>query len=306
MTERKNFNPFNLPPEEYRGLVITCCQNYRQEIRARIEEIFPYELINSLAIISVGSDGKEERHPQSKTELVILCEEKEMFDQISSLTSKINDQNLHCDEIRVINEETLSFYKNNPQTIYPDRILNSILIWGNPEIYQKARKKVLQEMAENDSRGKKIREEIKTQISTYKKTTKIGKYRNQQVFDDNFQYYFEDNDPKKLRFGLKMGPIRAVQRKLDFFTIQGFQKGKILNPEELPTNTIERIDLLTKIGVLDENFSQKLKEAYLWFLREYHRIQEVFKNSDRTQVIHLAFIQNEFEKYREIVLQFIQ
>ena len=72
--ERKGaFDPYNLSPIEYSGLVASCCQNWRQEIADFLGVLLPESLREVVAIVAVGSDGKEERHPQSKTELVIIC-----------------------------------------------------------------------------------------------------------------------------------------------------------------------------------------------------------------------------------------
>jgi len=46
-------------------------------------------------------------------------------------------------------------------------------------------------------------------------------------------------------------------------------------------------------------------EAYLWFLREYHRIQELFKNSNRQVVISCPFNQEQFEQYKQALLDFL-
>lgn len=311
--EAKNpFNCFNLSPNEYAGLVLVCCQNRRNELTNKFNSLFPESLglKDKLAIIMVGSDGKEERHPQSKTELVILFQNGEdNLTKIISILNGLNDPSLLIEEFRNLDnpDEILSFHINNPQSIYPDRILNSVLVWGNNKIHQEARKKVVSEMIEDSSRGKKIREAIKGQLYTHKKTIITGKYRGQIVFDSENQCYFESNDPKELRYGFKMGPLRAVQRKLDLLTIEAFKRGLVTidNIENLPTDTVSRIEFFANIGLIDKDFAQSLIEAYLWFLREYHRIQEEFKQSDRTQVITLPYNQEEFNQYIKIIKDFV-
>ena len=310
MTEstKNNFDCFNLPPVEYSGLVLVCCQNRRNELRTLLNNVIPEELSQKLAVIIIGSDGKEERHPQSKTELVILYQntEDDLQKKIKLALSQLGDPTLLIEDFKNISEGTLSFYNNDPKTIYPDRILNSILVWGDVSIYTEARIKVLWEMTEDSNQGKKIKEEIRKQLSTYRQTTKTGRFRNQVVFDNTYQYYFESDNPKELRYGFKIGSLRAVQRRLDLLTIEAFKKGKLTldEIESLPTNTAERIDFFVTHGLIDKDFAQKLIEAYLWFLREYHKIQELFKKSDRAQIISLPYDQEEFEKYKQIILDF--
>ncbi|MGB9707575.1 MAG: hypothetical protein ACPL1D_02380, partial [Microgenomates group bacterium] len=267
MTEstKNNFDCFNLPPVEYSGLVLVCCQNRRNELRTLLNNVIPEELSQKLAVIIIGSDGKEERHPQSKTELVILYQntEDDLQKKIKLALSQLGDPTLLIEDFKNISEGTLSFYNNDPKTIYPDRILNSILVWGDVSIYTKARIKVLLEMTEDSNQGKRIREEIKKQLSAHRQTTKTGRFRNQVVFDNTYQYYFESDNPKEWRHGFKMGPLRAVQRRLDLLTIEAFKKGKLTldEIESLPTNTVERIDFFVTHGLIDKDFAQKLIEA---------------------------------------------
>ncbi len=310
--EKKDFDVYNsLSLTEYFGLVRVCCQNWRQELKDLIDNL-PATLENKVAFVVVGSDGKEERHSQSKTELVFLYDPLLLYkiDGHPSQFIRFREGSVICNEIRPVEAdgETLSFFNNSSQSIFPDRILNSIVVWGSPDIHLRARMQVIREMVGQDERGGRIREALRKQISSYRQTLKNGFYRGLPVFKDGIQYYYECEDPKSLQLGFKMGPLRAVQRRLDILTVQTWQ-GSIANLTEeniynLPTNTCDRIDFFLSLKLLDEGFASQLKEAYLWFLREYHRAQELYKNSDRRQVIRLPYKKEDFDNYGEIVYQF--
>lgn len=309
MDKSEKFDCFDLPLIEYYSLVKVICQNWREELSNSIDKILPFSLNNDVAIVVVGSDGKEERHPQSKTELVILYNsDLSIIPHCLSTYCELGTLPVLCCEIKAVGDtaEVLSFYRNSSSNIFPDRVLNSIVIWGNQNLHLKARRQVITEMVSDDQIGKKIREEMRNQLSNYKQALLKGRYRGLPIFDSGKQYYFESEDPKKLQLGFKMGPLRCVQRRLDLLTIEAWKKGMIKENDlsNLPTNTYDKIDYFSSLQVIDVPFALQLKNAYLWFLREYHRAQEIFKNSDRISVINSPYNQEVFEQYKDIIYRF--
>jgi len=232
----------NLSLDEYRGLVKTIAQNRKQELQVLFDLLIEKFGGNNWCLILVGSDGKQERHPQSKTEVVLLCRDSkpkdEMKETIKCLISPSTDP-IEFEEIKTLDnkEDPFSFYNGQSDRCYPDRILNSNFLLGDDDIFIQARRQVLLEMSEQGKLGKKIREELRTQLKGYKKALISGQYRHQIIFDEN--------------------------------------QGKTIT------------------------------EAYLWFLREYHKAQELFKNSNRQSVAACQFNQQEFEQYKQVVLDFI-
>jgi len=298
---------------EYHGLVKTIAENRRQELQVLFNPLIEKFGSKGWSLILVGSDGKQERHPQSKTEIVLLCKDSRskgiMTKVITDLISQSTDP-VEFTEIKVLEDKKspLSFYNGQPNQCFPDRVLNASFLLGDDDIFIQSRKQVLSEMSEESELGRKIREELKKQLTSYKKALSSGQYRGQFIFDENNQYYFETDDWKKARMGFKMGPLRAVQRKLDILTLNAIKQGNLTIDDvakNCPSNTCERIDFLTKKGILDENQVGIIIEAYLWFLREYHRAQELFKDSSRQEVISCSFNQEEFKRYRQVLLDFL-
>jgi hypothetical protein len=314
--ERKcSYNCFELSPLEYFGLLRVINQSRRESLNESLKGIELDGFLKDEALILTGSDGKEERHPQSETEMIILSEKPIDEASQSLIVAIINDldQETGKIEIKPLNSSVLSFYNNQEEFIYPDRVLNGFFLLGDQSLFYKARLQVLQEMISDDEVGRKIRETMRSQLKSYRKAIREGKYRNHQIFmidgDQGQQYYFEGEDWRENIMGFKMGPLRAVQRKLDILTVNGLRAG-IFNAEDLalslPSNTLERFDFFSQRGLLNAEQAKNLSLAYLWFLREYHKAQEEFKRSDRTGVISVPFNLQEFEENMRYINEFFE
>lgn len=304
---------YSLGEFEYWGLLKTVGANWRDELRreyaalAGSSELFgdkPY------CLILPGSDGKEERHPQSKTEIILLLEEsnfsleEEIGKKAEAMSRKNSISGFVETKIAGSKEAPLSFFEHSPSHVYPDRVLNSYLLVGDRQLYLRARRQVLEEMT-----GKKIKEAMRDQLRQYKKVIRTGEYRNLKVFseEEGEQYYFESRETKRIRFGFKVGFLRAVQRKLDLETVRWLesgQEGVDFLAQNLPMSTVERIAYFAQRGLFDKNFALNLQEAYLWFLKNYHYAQESFsKNKGRVAVV--SFSQERFAAEKEVITNFL-
>jgi len=217
---------------EYRGLLKTIAENREQELQVLFDPLIEKFGSNNWCLILVGSDGKQERHPQSKTELVLFCKDGKPRDEMKKTIKyliPLSTDPIEFEEIKTLDdkESPLSFYNGQSDRCYPDRILNSNFLLGDDDVFIQARRQVLLEMSKQSKLGKKIREKLRTQLWDYKKALTSGQYRGQIIFDEKNQYYFEANDWKNARMGFKMGPLRAVQRKLDFLTLAAIRQGQL-------------------------------------------------------------------------------
>jgi len=309
---------FSLSEPEYDGLLKTIAENQRDSFRQEWETLTssneqlwqgkPY------CLILPGSDGKGERHPQSKTEVIILlghngadCERliKQEIEGLGKedLLGQIETKKLSSPE-----QIHLSFFNYSPfganDEVYPDRVLNSYFLAGDPCLYFQARRQILKEMT-----GKKIKEAMRDQLRQYKKVIRTGEYRNLKVFseEEGEQYYFESHETKRIRFGFKVGFLRAVQRKLDLETVRWLESGKEgvdFLAQNLPTSTVERIAYFAQRGLFDQNFALNLQKAYLWFLKNYHYAQETFSR-DKGRVAVVPFSQERFAVEKEVITNFL-
>ncbi len=318
MKEReKKLNPFtDLNPIEYRGLLIAVNLNYQEELR---ESLPPFlgEKLSGICLILPGSDGKKERHCQSKTEIIVLGSVEYLLqktrDILGSSTNQhsLSEGNIYAGlpEIKLLSDGSnnyLSYTYGNPKSVYPDRILHSAFLLGDEELYRRAKLEVLEELKKPE-----IGKEMKHQLKSYRKAIETGFYRDQRIFDTEkgVQYYEENDDPKLLRLGFKQAFLRTVQRKLDLLTRRGLLSDQDLANEIKNrylsglSNTLVRIKFLSALGLIPQEMVMPLIEAYYWFLQRYHEAQEQYKNT-REQV-ELPFDRKLFDKHRETVLDFL-
>ena len=249
-----------------------------------------------VAVVAVGSDGKLERHPQSQTELILLKQAtvpsiKAQFTSLAQSPSNIFRNELmyardgQTFEYDVDGPTPLCRVYGNPNAQYPDNLLNSSFVAGSPDVYYQMRRRLLIEMTTQDSLGKSIRDDMKEQLSAYRRCLRSGVYRQAQVIDPykGIQYYHEDPNHKTTALGLKMPFLRTIQRKLDLITTQAIQKGLIdLNDVAVncPTNTADRIRYLQDRRILSPD-TDSIIEAYQWALRHYHNAQETYRTQQK-------------------------
>ncbi len=318
IAETTAFNCYtSLDPSEYHGLLKAINHNYQAEILRFLSAGLKDWLRQDgrgYCIILPGSDGKEERHAQSKTEVILLLEATrsetldELQTRLAQLAAEMSKQSaggLPLWEVKIVDVVgrtlPLSSYQHNPSQIYPDRVLNARFLMGDEELYRQARRQVLQEITRP-----KVREEMAEQLRGYKKAIRTGFFRGQQIFSEerSEQYYSEDNE--QMCLGFKMAFLRAVQRKLDLLTAKLIREQKAdvdYLAENLPTNTADKIDFFIDNGFLEKSLGQRLQKAYLWFLQQYHYAQETF--SQGRKPVSLAFDSRSFATARQAVEDFL-
>lgn len=290
-------------------------QQYLDEARSLLEYV---PLTKDQCLILVGSDGKKERHAQSKTDVVIVQRPNsenltpngfmDWFDKTHSSTF-VGTFDLVLDEspeVKVIGQDGILVssvypdkFKGGNRRIYPDRTLNALFVTGNEDVYKEARRQVLEEMTKDGKTAGHIRRELVKQVKTNREVMKTGLFRERATFtvDPPIQYY--DEDEYKFTTGFKIGFLRTVQRFLDIATVVAIRQGFMSVDDAavgLPTSTVERIRFLDEKGLFRASIScEGVINAYLWFLQQYHFAQEQYK---RTRVpIELPFNSSEFQAY---------
>lgn len=297
---------YKLSPIEYRGCLDNLNTIYISECREIIKPLENILKSCDVCAIAVGSDGKMERHPQSITELVyIQGEDCDNFFTPSLVVNEFNqrtkknyknvfDTGNDClPSVMKIGCDTLSFALYNPRLIFPDRVLNSTFVMGNYNVFLEARKRVATEMAFTPGLSGKIHKELKNQLKNYRINTSTGTSRGLVCFDNKFQYYDEKENIG--RFGFKHSFLRLTQRFLDIKTQENIRDGKIQIDEinKLPVNTVDRIEYF--------GIDQYLSEAYIWFLQQYHHVQEEYK--DRRKLTKTTYDTDLFKNYSDIILR---
>ena len=311
-SQEELFKPFlGLSPLEYYGLVKDVINvNTINDIARLLETI---ELPKGVVVATVGSDGKLERHAQSKTELIVLQKSSELqgAERIREFFEEVHFGELFDtgpdDQIDVKNLDAgipLSYAFNDSDTIFPDRTLNMLPVYPtdpeNMEVFLQAREMTLIEM----SQDKRIKSRLKNQLREYRRAMRTGEYRNMPLFDtEKSEQYYSEAWPAYAT-GFKVPFLRPVQRKLDILTLN--LEGKKDWSEvarELPTSTLDRIDYLSAHSIVPVHEATAANEAYAWFLQEYHCIQEAYKQSGETMT--LEYDRSAFEAYQRSIENFL-
>ncbi|OGG10005.1 hypothetical protein A2154_05135 [Candidatus Gottesmanbacteria bacterium RBG_16_43_7] len=307
-----DFDPFQLPPVDYLGMVECACQSthegYSQALNCGIR------MGGSRCLIVVGSDGKLERHSQSKSEFVLVSRQivpQSLLDGIYDTLSKFEGVHFEKNtsygiEIKILEGTSPFSYANHESaTVYPDRILNSAFITGDVTAYAHARMRVLREITASDSLGQRIRDHMYEQLKQYKRAILTREFRHIPLFSltDHQQFYSEG---VSLCFGFKIPFLRSVQRYIDIATTRLIRRGLISIHDcvDMPTSTYDRLIFLHRSGYLPSDIAANAGYAYGWFLREYHRAQELFKRSSLPTAT--SFDPDEFNEYARAIKRLLK
>lgn len=313
---------FEIPPLEYVSYVKNLNIGYLQKIQEKLNPVYHLVCQNECCVTLTGSDGKEERHPQSNHEVEFIVQRGtdkvqfskavvEAYKNFGDFPSEFSEYN-ELPVVRIIDDEqeVLSHAYNNRSLVYPDRLLNSKLVFGSEEVYKKARTQILKEFSVRFPEHRRIWERSSDQLSDYKKAFSSGLYRNIPVFSESEAVQFYDEDRNHLCYGFKIPLLRPVQKKLDLLTmklVRVDEKRFDLNEYcgqlaiNLPTNTCERIEFFSeRVNMQDKK--DAFKQAYAWAQREYHRAQEQYK-TDRVPV-RVNFNKDEFSENKDSLAQF--
>jgi hypothetical protein len=318
MEKPQKFDPYlDLSPPEYMGFLASITENHLL-LWYSIFSGFP---TNRSCILVTGSDGKGERHPQSNTNFIVLHDGSQeaigdlallrrfVKDDVGLTDEKIGTSPIaSCYEEKVLGEpdhHPLSFAYGNPNTAYPDRVLNAVVIGGNQDLYLQARQQLLEEICKNSPVAKKTRRQMSEQLRRYKKAIITGIYDRLPLFDERrgIQFYCEENG--SLQMGFKSAFLRAVQRKLDIITIRAVHKGVVTIKEivyDAPFFTPDRISFFTNKNIIGSQQAEQIIEAYIWFLQQYHRIQELYKNTKQKKAA--PYDRELFDYYRKAIWEF--
>ncbi len=322
------FAPYDLSVSEY-GEYIHDINEQNIAYLRRLFEGAP--LAPTQCLIVIGSDGKLERHAQSKTDVVLVQRKNAANNNVDDITawfeginpgetfkSQFDSQLSDSLEVVTLDDDSIRasyVYPElftQPRSIYPDRGLNSIHIAGNTEVHLDLRKQVLLEMTAKGKSFRSIREEMKKQLRHYERAAKTGAYREVRVFGielgggENrcFQYYNED--PNSYTVGFKVPFLRRMQRFLDIATVVAI-KEEMLGVDDaaknLPTSTIQRLEYFKNIGLLqDQGAVEDVEDSYLWFLQRYHHVQELYKQLRIP--IALSFDLDRYRMFRDTIGEF--
>lgn len=311
----REYNPYtDLTPHEHTG-VIKAVNLLNMRCFRKDHEDFPADL-NKVCIAVTGSDGKLERHSQSRTELMLIMEnelseskQKQYSDWYKNINLKatrqiyIVEEETGIPEIKIVKDsQPLSCITGQETSFFPDRTINAAFVLGNEEILKKAKAQVFTEAASDDDIGRKIRDHMKDQLRNYKNALEQGIYHKSPSYSLSpaHQYYDEHNG--SFSEGFKVSGLRPIQRKLDMLTIKAIRNNMLTIEEAVsfPTNTIERLSELKKYNIVPSEMP--VENSYSWFLQKYHHAQQEYRKT-RSKVV-VPFNKDEFLKHKNVTQDF--
>ncbi len=311
----------DLGPTEYYGFLEAVNLNNASNIKRSITYLIEdsgVSIPSGVVVVMVGSDGKLEKHNQSKTELLVIgrsgLEELSRVLLNSFYDNELDELFEWADgreyfEYKELSNEgiPLSYVSGDSNAVYPDRILNSYPVFypdsESLKSYSEARSRVVQEMLGSP----RIKEKLKKQLSGYKSSMKSEQYSHREVFNSNLGVQYYDERRSSYTTGFKIPFLRTVQRKLDIMTAELF-RGECNKVEsidvgsDLGTSVSSRLDYMCEHGMVQKGVADEVFAAYTWFLKQYHIAQEEYGKIHK--LVEVPFNKEEFEHNKSIILKF--
>ncbi len=242
-----------------------------------------------IAIVATGSDGRKEKGSGSLVEPVII------HDSAPDKALRYVEESLRC--VRLWEQTPLSlaagveckdlgnaktvfsFAYGRKGLVFPQRLLDTQLLYGSVELLRKAKARMASEWL--GQRWKTIRDPLADIKRHYRKSALSGQqhWKGHCVVNYDFAcaqtYYFDDPASGAMVRGFKNGPLRYVQVGL----VLGLARWVSCHPahaekiaSEWPSSTFERLEFMAdaKMNKPPRTVLDELAEHYLYFLKRYH------------------------------------
>lgn len=256
----------------------------------------------SYSLLLVGSDARRENAPHSEFEFCIItdndsigidiqkaildhsCANRKAFSMYPSHRIPTSDAIIEIKNLnqpRVDPSYVISGYNGNPEHIWPDRVLHSQLVWGNPDLLSQAKKQVLLELSSMPKLTQKLARQGKNfaDIAESGVSRRKGKLQRHFSLDDE-KIFFR---PDEYVLGLKYSVIRLVQNIL--LTSQ-IQSRDVMDDG----NTLY---LLERLFSHMTTLYQDVAQAYAKSLHMYHLQQQKYYETKSTAQATISLPQQE-------------
>lgn len=299
-------NPFT------RGYIINhdSVRAYNESLQERVAQLM-YEEVSKhigaysglLGFFTTGSDGRLEKGPQSKLEIMVL---KEKCPSISEIIEKVKhfvegqaqDEIFGSLEIKDLQNEVLSYYGNNPQAVFPTRIFDMRYLSGDRATIDKAYNRLFHELTgENGRRIMKHVWELKRnarKIMVSGTQSFRGDTLTNYDLDEGVAYFGPVSGANNVIKGsFKYGPLRFVQFTFAADMIRYIRsKNDSTLIGSLPTNIVEKFLRLEaeSLTALSQGSVADVVDSYKYFLWLYHKSQFKFRENGSRE---LEFDKNE-------------
>lgn len=277
----------DIDPIKYYQIITSLNDLMRADLQKKLSQ--ESKLVGNLAtFILPGSDGRKEKgSPLSHFEVIAILnsdfpveEVEEIEKSFESVLGELGINNL---EVKTLGS-SLAYYKNNSHIVQPGRVADGQIIYGDNKSLALIKKQLGTEILQMP--GKKI-ERIEGLVKDARKVTETGKNKiggqESLHFDLNNNVIFFNPNTKQLSF--KVGPLRLVQNTLLLQEIKHMRRendSELLS--KLETSILPRISQLSdekKLTLKKESLSE-ISEIYAFFLKLYHKSEELFRETGNT------------------------
>ncbi len=251
-------------------------------------------LNEDICISAIVSDGRLEKGLDSKLELQIVNRglNKSAIVEVDMMLREIeiNGQlllNGSETEVKTLGLDLMAYAYSLRAIPAPARLLDSVVLFGKPEIATMAKAELVSEFI--GKVGRRLLEKLKERKRTFKGITETGKQMWKGLEYCHFDLergvaYFDDIADSNggtigLR-GFKHGPLRYVQCTLEQNVtsyVRSLAKREAMDAAVdfvagMPTPTVEKLEYLYQTGAssISQEAISEASECYLRFLRLYH------------------------------------
>lgn len=281
--------PKDLLPSERTPIAYTdAIRAYNRRIRniaiEQLLEKFPelHQPHGKYAIVTTGSDGREEKSNFSPMELILVYSGE--VGNIPQIIEKLKEMAMlsFIDERFVedinLQKDKVTEFQRDYRKVFPTRPLDSMFLVGNQTLANDYKNRIISEV-KDEKFGKRRVERFDEQRRRSRKVLELGEqnYKGEIMthFNEETGILFYDGRNVK---GTKYGHLRATQYKIasDLFKAIRADKVGIDLLEEFPPSTVERLNFLTYGGetTLSESEVSDVTHAYLLSLYYYHLSEE--------------------------------
>ncbi len=253
-----------------------------------------------------GSDARFEKGPLSPVELILIKNSKNgHYPSMHNLNHKLKrSKKFETLESKIINKDILSYYRNDPERVFPSRMIDSKLLCGRLKLYNQTVDGLLNEFINKDIR-KRINKKLKRRKKEYGKATATGmnKFKGKNKIHYDLESGIAIFDPNKGQGSFKYGPLRYLQTELTRNVVKHLNQKRTKSFfREYPSSTVERLEYfkdqdLVKIPDTD---LLELQDNYQYFLWMYHLSEEAYHNTKRKRI---RFDKKEVKKRIENTLE---
>ena len=244
----------------------------------------------NFVMATTGSDGRLEKGPQSKIEIVVIGKgdyKEKSGDALNFIENGIEGSLFHPDlEFKTLGQLYIAGYNGDIEKAYPTRVSDARFLYGNCGVLVESYRQLYSEIVMRDV-GRRI---LDSMVSGRRRARQIcesgkGSFKKQEIchfdLENGVAFYDSEHIDLPHRGSFKFGPLRLVQYGLAVELIRKLRdKDFDLDLlENMPTNTVDRFNFFETEGRtgLTQNELSDLTDSYKFFLHQYHIAQENFR-----------------------------